>query len=114
MKTPHELALELYRKDPGMSFADDLAAHFARGYVVATPKAFAMARPVRRDWTADRIANPWAVEPLESADCWFIWLLTGDLQAAARWLPCRLPWIGFARRGGKAKFVAAERLLKKV
>jgi hypothetical protein len=111
--TPIEHVRRLYRLHPGMSFDDDLKAHFERGYVVATPQAFAMARPVRRDWTPGRISNPWDVEPLETADCWFMWLLAGDLSVAARWLPCDLSWLGFARRSKAARFVKASSLLNK-
>jgi hypothetical protein len=112
--TPIEQVRRLYRLRPDMSFEDDLKAHFERGYVVSTPAAFAMARPVRRDWKPGRIGNPWDVEPLETADCWFLWGLAGDLAVAARWLPCELPWLGFARRGKAARFVDRRRFLTKV
>ena len=96
-----------------MSFEADLEAHFRHGYVVTTPQAFAMARPVCRDWRPVELCDPFKVEPLETADCWFIWCLAGDLSVAARWLPCELPWLGFARRGKAVKFVEAPRLLNK-
>jgi hypothetical protein len=111
--TPIEQVRRLYRLRPDMSFEDDLKAHFERGYVVSTPQAFGMARPVRRDWKPGRIGNPWDVEPLETADCWFLWVLAGDLAVAAHWLPCELPWLGFARRGKAARFVKASALLNK-
>ena len=105
--------LKLYAEHPGMDFEADLEAHFRHGYVVATPEAFAMARLVRRDWTPERLNNPFHAEPAATADCWFIWVLAGDLTVAARWLPFDLPWLGFARRGKAAKFVKASRLLRK-
>lgn len=111
--TPIDSIRRLYRLNPGMSFENDLKAHFERGYVVSTPQAFAMARPVRRDWKPGKIGNPWDVEPLEFADCWFIWALAGDLAVAARWLPRELPWLGFARRGKAARFSKASALLNK-
>lgn len=111
--TPIDQVRRLYRMHPGMSFDDDLKAHFERGYIVSTPQAFGMARTVRKDWTTGRLNNPWDVEPLESADCWFLWVLAGDLAVAAHWLPCELPWLGFARRGKAARFVKASSLLKK-
>jgi len=111
--TPIEQVRRLYRLRPDMSFEDDLKAHCERGYVVSTPQAFGMARPVRRDWTPGRLNNPWDVEPLESADCWFLWVLAGDLAVAARWLPCELHWLGFARRGKPARFAKAPDLLNK-
>jgi hypothetical protein len=111
--TPIEQVRKLYRLHPGMSFDQDLAAHFERGYVVSTPQAFGMARPVRRDWEPGRLNDPWDVEPLDSADCWFLWVLAGDLSVAARWLPQALPWLGFARRGKAARFAEASNLLNK-
>lgn len=111
--TPIEQVRRLYRLHPGMSFEQNLAAHFERGYVVSTPQAFGMARPVRRDWEPGRLNDPWDVEPLESADCWFLWVLAGDLSVAARWLPQALPWLGFARRGKAARFAKASNLLNK-
>ena len=111
--TPFAEVSKLYAAHPEMDFELDLEAHFDCGYVVSTPEAFAMARPVRKDWSAAKLRNQFLVEPLETADCWFIWCLAGDLSIAARWLPCELPWLGFARRGKAAKFVEAPRLLNK-
>ena len=111
--TPFDHIQRLYASRPDMDFGVDLEAHFAVGYVVTTPQVFAMGRPVRKDWTRERLANPFESEPLETADCWFLWALAGDLSIAVHWLPCELPWLGFARHGKPAKFVQASRLLKK-
>ena len=111
--TPFEQALKLYGYGT-TDFEHDLAAHIVSGYVVCTPEAIAFARPVRRDWTPDRFRDISDVEPLESADCWFIWLLCGKLEVAARWLPCPLPWLGFARRGKAVKFVDSGRIAGKL
>ena len=111
--TPIDHIAALYRGRPDMSFDDDLAAHFLRGYVISTPEAFAMGRPVRREWTPEKLADPLHVEPLESADCWFIWALAGDLRAAVRWLPRELTWFGFSQRGGPARFLKAKKVLAK-
>ena len=111
--TPFDHVVQLYAEHPGMDFEADLEAHFRHGYVVATPEAFAMARLVRRDWTPERLNNPFHAEPAATADCWFIWVLAGDLTVAARWLPFDLPWNGFARRGKAAKYVEAGALLQK-
>lgn len=113
LMTPFNHVLKLYDEHPEMDFQADLEAHFRHGYVVTTPEVFAMARLVRRDWTPERLNNPFHAEPAATADCWFIWVLAGDLSVAARWLPFDLPWIGFARRGKAAKFVEASRLLSK-
>jgi hypothetical protein len=113
MMRPFDAIQELYSKHPSMDFEHDLDAHFEAGYVVATPLAFAMARPVMRHWSREMLANPYKVEALELADCWFIWALAGELSIAARWLPISLPWLGFARRGKAAKFVQTSNLIKK-
>lgn len=107
--TPYQQALALYKGDT-RRFTDELEQHFLFGYVVATPEAFAMARPICSDWTAGEIRDIQRVEPLETADTWFIWLLAGKLDVAVRWLPQPLPFIGFARRGSLCRFVAWERL----
>jgi hypothetical protein len=111
--TPIQQIQKLYAGRSDMDFELELEAHFDCGYVVSTPKVFAMARPVRSDWSAEKLRNPFLVEPLETADCWFIWALAGDLAVAARWLPCELPLLVFARRGKAAKFVTASSLLNK-
>lgn len=110
---PIDAILDLYDSRPDMDFSADLEAHFRLGYVVSTPEAFAMGRPVRKDWTPEKLADPFHVEPLETADCWFIWALAGDLRVAARWLPCELPWLGFSQRGSPVRFVPAEKVLAK-
>lgn len=109
--TPYAQALALYQGDT-RRFTDELEQHFLFGYVVATPDAFAMARPVLSTWEPSRIADITEVEPLETADAWFIWLLAGKLAVAVRWLPVELPLIGFSRRGKAGKFVASRRLLR--
>jgi hypothetical protein len=105
--TPYAQALALYQGDT-RRFTDELEQHFLFGYVVATPDAFAMARPVLSTWEPSRIADIAEVEPLMTADAWYIWLLAGKLSVAVRWLPVELPLIGTARRGSPARFVAWE------
>jgi len=112
--TPFAEVSKLYAAHPEMDFELDIEAHFDCGYVVSTPEAFAMVRPVRKDWSTAKLQNQFHVEPLETADCWFIWCLAGDLSVAARWLPRELPWLGFARRGKAARFVDSCGFLGKV
>lgn len=108
-QTPYAQALALYQGDT-RRFTDELEQHFLFGYVVATPDAFAMARPVLSTWEPSRIADITEVEPLETADAWYIWLMAGKLAVAARWLPVELPLIGLAQRGSAARFVAWDKL----
>ena len=111
--TPYAKALDLYKGD-STRFLDELEQHFEHGYVVATPEAFAMARPVRSDWDTAKFRDISQVAPLDEADAWFIWLLAGRLEVAVRWLPRPLPFLGYSRRGSLCRFVAWERLQRLV
>lgn len=114
---PSDQMWKLYNSDPRKGCEEaqwDIEMHMAYGYLISTPKFIAMARPVRKDWPHERIADIRQTEPRETADCWFIWLLCGNMKEAVKHLPYSLPWIGFARRGKPARFVEASRMLNKV
>lgn len=115
MKTPYDQAMELYAAHPRMSFGRDINQHIAwGGHVVCTPEFIALARPVNKNWEPDRLANIMVTAPTETADCWFIWLLCGDLKEAVKHLPYPLPWFGFSQRGQPARFIEAEKVLAKL
>lgn len=113
--TPFEQAIQLYAERPDMCLSADFKAHMAMGgYVYAGPDAVAAMRPIRRDWEPSHIADIKRVEPLATADCWFVWLLCGSLKEAVKHLPCVLPWVGFAQRGQPARFIELEKALAKI
>jgi hypothetical protein len=112
--TPYQQVCELYRQHPAMDFDDDQDLHMQFGYTFSSPDCIAMIRPVRQDWPAERLACILDVEPLASADCWFVWLLCGSLKEAVKHLPCMLPWVGFAQRGEPARFIELEKALAKI
>ena len=114
MKTPYEQAKELYATRPDMSLEWDMKLHAAHGYVFAGPKFFAMIRPVMKSWGPHSLADIRQTELLETADCWFVWLLCGSLKEAAWHLPCPLPWVGFSQRGQPARFIELEKALAKL
>jgi hypothetical protein len=115
MKTPVHQAYDLYAAHPDMDFNEDFSNHVARGgYVIMTPQVCVMARPIRRNWTSARIADTGQVEPRETADCWFVWLLCGSLKEAVKHLPYALPWVGFSQRGQPARFIELEKALAKI
>lgn len=94
--TPFEQAAAVYDREPcARNFEQDLLLHLQFGYVVSTPEAFAMVRRVRHDWPDERLREPCATAA--DGDCWFVWLLAGDLALTTRWLPCELPWLGYER-----------------
>lgn len=112
--TPFEQAEALYAGRPDMDFAQDLKDHMRYGYVLANPNCIAMIRPVVKDWIPSVIRLPWVSAYPETADCWFVWLLCGSLKEAVKHLPYRLPWVGFAQRGGPARFIDLEKALAKI
>lgn len=94
--TPYDQARAVYDSEPcARTFEEDLQLHFRHGYVVSTPECFAMARPVWRHWPYEHLANPALVAA--NGDCWWIWLLAGDLRTALSWLPDSREWIGYER-----------------
>lgn len=107
---PSEVAASLYGPDgiPG-SFRDDLNAHLHHGFVVSTPDAFAMGRPVARVAPHRLHADPWFEFPPESCDAWMIWLAAGEVGDLWRLFPYELPWVGWARRQGNLRWYEFNR-----
>jgi hypothetical protein len=97
--TPYAEAAAVYDREPcARCFAADLALHLAGGFVFSTPKFFIMGRAVRRDAPLACIVDPAFAFARESADCWHVYLMAGDVAAAWSVLPWSLPWISFERK----------------
>lgn len=97
--TPAQKAANLYKQEEcPRSFREDLEAHLIGGYVFSTPDFFAMGRPVCS--TADHadIINPWRTFPEASWDCWFVYLVAGDMRKAWQTFPFPLEKIAFEKR----------------
>lgn len=109
--TPYERARRVYETEAcARSFEEDVFLHLQHGYVIARPDAFAMARPVWKHWSYRELASPWIVAP--EGDCWWIWLLAGDMREAMKWLPdAHRPWVGY-ERVNVPRFVRRERLVR--
>ncbi len=110
--TPFDLAAAVYdRETCARTFEADLYWHCLRGYVVSTPEAFAMVRLVKRDWPLEWLRDPSRTASPAESDCWWIWLLAGDMDAASRWLPFSKKWLAF-EKGNHPRFFHAERFLR--
>lgn len=97
--TPAQQAAAVYGREPcARTFIEDLDAHLVNGYVYSTPDFFAMGRPVCSLWPHKDIINPWITFPRESWDCWFVYLVAGDMLKAWSSFPFPLPKIGFEKR----------------
>jgi hypothetical protein len=94
--SPFDQAAEVYEREPcARSFDEDLFHHLRHGYVISTPQFFALLRPVQRDWPIAWLREPWRID--RQGNCWWLWLLAGDLVAGAQALPFPLPYIGYER-----------------
>lgn len=89
-------------------FDSELAAHLAHGFVISTPDAFLMGRPVSSDAPHGLLADPFHRFPAADCDAWMVWLAAGDLRAIWRMVPYRLPWIAWARREGPLKWFSFD------
>lgn len=83
-------------------FTNDVLAHLEPGGVVlSTPDYFLCARPVPL-WAGVDALNPWMRWPESECDCWFIWMLSGDVIAAMDALLAlrgAKEWVAFQRKG---------------
>lgn len=97
--TPVERAAAVYqREDCARTFREDLEAHLLNGYVLSTPTAFVMARPVRHDAPREELVNPWHVFPRGEWDAWMVYLAAGDLAEFWRCEPFPLAHVIYERQ----------------
>lgn len=90
--TPVEIAKRLL----GDSWLEDLEAHLLGGFVISTPDAFLIGRPVPH---GAEVVDAWEQWPREESDCWFVWCAAGDPRRLLDLMPFPLPWIGWMRLG---------------
>ena len=94
------------------TFREELEAHLLHGFVLSTPTAFVMGRPIRADSPHELQADPWHV--FKEPDCWLVWLAAGDLASIWHLVPYPLPWLAWARREGALRFYPFAAVAKKL
>lgn len=95
-----EQVARLYRQQPQpRTFAEDLAAHRATGYVLEAPGTLLLGREVPSQADEDELSDPWRGWPATECDAWFVWLAVGRLPDVIALIPHRQKWVAFARRG---------------
>lgn len=100
MTTPYEQARNVYAKEGGpRTFEEDVLAHCLHGFVFATPDYFAMGRAVDSSADPADILNPSRIFPEWTADCWHVYLFSGDMAKAWDILPYPLPMFSLERKG---------------
>lgn len=90
------------------SFAVDEYLHHRSGYVIDTPMAFLMGRPVNREAPEELIRDPAIKFSRRDADGWLIWIFTGDITMMLHLAPYPLPYVGWSRRNGPIKWYESE------
>jgi len=102
LTSPLHAAMAVYQAEPcARSFGEDLLAHLRHGYVHSTPRYIVMARPVtylESGQNNARIIDSEEAFPEAEWNCWHIYLLAGDLRAAASQFPFGLAWVSWERR----------------
>jgi hypothetical protein len=73
-----------------------LFAEMKPGYVISTPKTFAMGRPCPK---GAEVFGPWREWPVAECDALFIWCAVGELSALAALVPAEFSWLGWVRIG---------------
>ncbi len=95
--SPYQRAKAEHKADLN-NFPFDLvmANHLELGIVVATQKAFCMARPVNSSADHLEFDLPWMT--FENPDCWHIYLAAGSLKDIFEALPYPLPFVSYVRK----------------
>ena len=78
------------------------------GCIVYKDKSnLALVRPVNKSYTYHELTNPEHVS--ENPDCWWVYLLIGDIVSLTSMLPYDLEWIGWERKN-KPRFYKLQQL----
>ena len=102
----------VYDREPSYcTFKDDLELHMINGYVISTPEILIMARPVDIRAKADIVQDPACHFPENEWNCWHVHLVAGKLPLLFTFLPFRLPYGSFNKRG-KLKYYPLKQLMR--
>jgi len=92
------------------SFTEDVRAHMNTGCVFSGPDFLLVGRPVDSSASIELIGDPNYAFPAKTCDAWYVWLGAGNASKLMELAPYRLPLVGFARRGGRLRWHAWDRL----
>lgn len=71
--------------------------HKLKGFVFCTPDFYIMGRPVKRDAPPEQILDVTHQFFPPACDCWYVFLMCGDVRKAWSILPYELPWLCWQR-----------------
>lgn len=113
---PYLTAFDLYHADgpPAWSWREAMEFHLQHGAVVATPRAFVMARRVRRDDPAEVLFSLSPLQSRDGLDCWHVWAAAGSMEALGVIAATdRAPFVSFLRRADlRPRIYSLARLLR--
>ena len=105
--TPVWMAAAVYEAEPcARSFREDLEAHLQNGYVISTPTAFVMGRPVDSGADPAQIVDPWHEFDPEECDAWLVYLAAGNIADVLRQEPFPLTFFMWERKNVLRRFHA--------
>ena len=97
-KTPVSIVEEIYKTEYcPRSFEEDLYLHMFNPHAIVFKDATSLAllRPVTRHASYEKLTNPEVV--FKNPNCWWIYLLVGDMHHLFQKLPYPLEYIGWER-----------------
>ena len=100
MSLPLEKLKALYaQRSPERDIWSDMLDFAKIGYLYVTPKVVLMAKTIPKG-CAEAFAKDtrFSFDP-KACDCWYVWAFVGDLEWASRYIPYKLPYFAWHRRG---------------
>ena len=99
IESPAFDAAMVYRREKCVrTFEEDLQIHLVNGYVIATPEYFIMGRPVNKNADPIEIVNPCFPFSREEQNCWWIYLMAGNVKKCWDFYPYYLPFVGWQKK----------------
>ena len=113
MLTPLEKLKALYaQRSPERNLWFDMIDFARIGYLYVTPEVVLMAKTIPRGCPEDLAKNTKVSLAASVCDTWYVWAFVGHLGHASRYVPYRLPWFAWHRRGA-IKYYAYDHWLNR-
>jgi hypothetical protein len=111
-------ALQFYQQKFGDEAGEEmfyniLDLHLLYGYVSATPEYFYMGRPVNKSASYEDLLDISKTYSPDKQNCWCIYFVSGNMEAAWNNLPFYLPYCTFEHKG-ILKFYVLEKLKQRI
>lgn len=113
--TPIDRVRQLYRQWPQpRTFEEDVRAHLQVGHVLHNDDCFGLGRAVNRWAGSEIIDDPWRSFDKADQNAWLIFAYAGRLKTILDFIPYKLQFIGFQRRGKTIRYYDFDKLLQRI